>query len=61
MTYLCQHDGPEHVVELSNGDRNRLIQWLLSGTGAWIPQSSSRLTIEACGHGGIFIRTRPWS
>jgi hypothetical protein len=61
MTDLCRHDEPEHIVELSNGDRVRLIEWLRSGTGAWIPQSSSRLTIEACGHGGIFIRTRPWS
>lgn len=50
----------EHLVELSKGDKARLIEWLRSGTGAWIPQSSSRLTIEAVGHGGIFIRTMPW-
>jgi len=51
----------EHLVELSKGDKARLIEWLQRGTGAWIPQSSSRLTIEAVEHGGIFIRTHPWA
>ena len=45
----------EHLVELSQDEKNRLFNWLRYGTGALI---LPRVTFESVAHGGIFVRTR---
>lgn len=49
----------EHIVEVFPQDMDNLRKWLQRPNGALI--LGNRLVLEAVEHGGIFVRTQPFT